>query len=528
MRILLAASSWTETLGHAVRSIAVAEQALAAGHEVAFLAPASYHEWAPAGVTCYATTPKPDFISETQLFFGFHTYEDVMYVSGYGDDKPIRETIEREREVIREFRPDLIWNDEQYTIGASAALEQVEVVSLVTWPLHPDFNKQVEKELPQRNLVLRRMRSAWNRVLTSYGLPPVGHLGELLFDRSQARVAPTSPLLEPELAELAELAKHADLAGPVGMSGQANPASPVGTSGQASPASQVGTSGQASPASPVGLSGQASPADPAGMSGQASPAGPVEMSGQASPAGPVGLSEPAGRPQLAGQGKQAELSGITGPNGTGVHYVGQIAPKGLFAETPSWLDAWCKEPEGTPTVYVYLSSLPIGINTKEAFEALYRGLEATGFRVIFALGKFNEIADSLELPTQSERIRFERFVPGEAVMAKAQLAIFPASHNMLMSALSHNVPCLLFPDMFERSYNAARMAEAGFATVGGEADLTPETIERLARETIARFHATEGEPRRKALLDDLQGRGGARAVLALMERIFAGRRELPV
>jgi|GEM_PF-2839756 len=434
MRILLVASSWTETLGHAVRSIAIAEQCLAVGHEVAFLAPASYHEWAPAGTTCFAAAPKPDFISETQIFFGFHTYEDVMYVSGYGDDQPIRETIEREREVIREFRPDLIWNDEQYTIGASAALEQVGVVSLVTWPLHPDFNKQVEQELPQRNLVLRRLRSAWNRVLAGYGLPPVGHLGELLFDRSQVRIAPTSPLLEPELTALAGL---------------------------------------------------------------------VELTGQAN------LADPAGRANA------------------GVHYVGPIAPKGLFAEPPQWLEIWGREPE-PPTVYVYLSSLPIGINTKEAFEALYRGLDATGFRVIFALGKFNEIADTLELPAHSERIRFERFVPGEAVMARAQLAIFPASHNMLMSALSHNVPCLLFPDMFERSYNAARLAEAGFGTVGSEADLTPETIERLARETMARFRETEGEPRRTALLDDLRGRAGAQAVVGLMERAVAGRSELNV
>ncbi len=403
MKVLFVTSSWTQTLGHIVRSIAVAEELIAAGHQTAFLVSKAYKEWIPEQCEFYEAVPKPDNAEPYYRFDQyFYTYEDVLYVSGHVQEQHLIETIERERHVIYAFCPDIIFNDEQFTIAISAALEKVPLVSVVTWPLHPKFNRHMEKELPQRNLSLRKLRNTWNRILKRYNMEQIGHLCELLFHRSCALVAPTRSMLEPEL-------------------------------------------------------------------------------GQEVPE---------------------------------VHFVGRLAPKSMFRDDPPWLKSWGIQ-EGFshfPTVYVYLSSLPIGVNKKESFELLYRMFEKIQCKVVFGLGKFNDLFDTLPSNSSDGRIRFERFVPGETIMSRAKLAVFPGTHSMSVAAVEYGVPCLILPDLFERRYNAECLSRIGLGEILEENQADKVEIHRLV-ELLLNRKKTE---KIQCIQNDFQSINGSLEVVQLL------------
>lgn len=398
MKVLLVASNWTETLGHAVRSIAVAQSLAARGHTVALLGFPSYREWLPEGARFYPCEALPPPF-EPNVFFGCHTYEDVVYVSGHSDEDHIVRTVERERAVIRAFEPDVIWNDEQFTIGISTVLERVPVVSLATWPLHPEFGREKERELPARGAILRRHRNAWNRARSHYGLAPIRHTGELLFAPGWTLVAPTSAMLEPEL----------------------------------------------------------------------------------------GRHEPR------------------------VHYVGAIEPQGAFGQEPDWLSS----DDRLPLVYVYLSSLPVGVNTRATFDKLHECFEGRPYRVVFALGRFNSLFEHVPRPSEDGYIRFESFVPGPAVMRRARLAIYPATHSMMMSAAASGVPSVLLPDLFERAYNASCLERVGLGRIVSAEDISVAGLRELCEELI---HSPPRSLSAREVQADLAKSGGAEQVARLIER----------
>ncbi|MDK8182162.1 nucleotide disphospho-sugar-binding domain-containing protein [Paenibacillus sp. UMB4589-SE434] len=371
MKVLLVTSNWTETLGHVVRGIAIAEQLTKQGHQAAFLCPKSYRDLLPQQAEWYESAPKPSFTNK--IYFGLHTYEDILFASGHTEPQQIICTVEREREVIQEYVPDIILNDEQFTIGISASLEHVPVASIVTWPLHPNFRSPQEPDIPLRAMMLRRLRGSWNQVLDKYDLQPVLHLSELLFNRSSLLMAPTSPTLEPELA-------------------------------------------------------------------------------------------------------------YQDPH---VHYVGHLAPQGKFAEVPSWMNALDHPEPEQATVFIYLSSLPFGMNTIDSFELLADSYRGTDMQAVFGIGKFNDAAEQQLRRLEGPNIRFERFVPGEAMMGRSQLAIFPGTHSMMVSAAKHGVPCLLFPDFFERAYNASCLERVGLGFICEADGFTSEQIRDLSQQLIS-------------------------------------------
>lgn len=404
MRVLLITSNWTETLGHIVRSAAAAQQLIDEGHEVALLGFPSYREYIPPQVKFFACEPlPPDY--EPSVYFGHHTYEDVVYASGGADEAHIVRTIERERDVIRQYRPDLIFNDEQFTIGLSAAIERVPVMSLVTWPLHPAFNQRMETEIPARSAILRRLRNSWNRVLRRYELPPIQHLSELLFKAGNVLIAPTSPQLEPEL-------QHHE------------------------------------------------------------------------------------------------------PN---VHYVGPMEPAGLFDEEPDWLHA------GTdgelPLVYIYLSSLSVGVNSASTFEKLYECFSGQPYRVVFALGKFNSLPLPMPRISEDGRIRFETFVPGRAVMRAASLAVYPATHSMMMAAIRNQVPSLLLPDLFERVYNAACLTAVGIGKTVSVEDVSVTELRSLCEAMLAMKRNPSDLQAAAYVQADMESLGGTARVVQLMQQM---------
>lgn len=406
MKVLLVTSNWTETLGHAVRSIAIAEQLLMQGHQAAFLCPKSYQEWLPPQAEFFESFPKPDFANKN--YFGLHTYEDIIFTSGHTEPEQIIQTLEREREVIRQFQPDIIINDEQFTIGISSVLERIPVASIVTWPLHPLFQAHLSSEIPLRTAMLHRMRKSWNQVLHMYGLPAVQHLSQLLFDRSDLLLAPTCSMLEPELSAF----------------------------------------------------------------------------------------EPR------------------------VHYVGPLAPKGRFAEVPPWLKAWPAAERDQTTVFIYLSSLPFGMNTVETFELLADSYRGTGFRAVFGIGKFNEAMGEQLTRLAGPNVRFESFVPGEAMMSQSQLAIFPGTHSMMISAAKYGVPSILFPDFFEREYNARCMERAGIGHICRPDEITGERILELSVQLVSR---QEQDPLSLQVQSELNSLGGPKQVVSLLQNWVYGR-----
>ncbi|MFD2670776.1 glycosyltransferase [Marinicrinis sediminis] len=416
MNILLVVSNWSETMGHAVRCTAAAGKLKERGHELAFLGPASYQNWIPEGVQFFASVPKRDYLAEDSPFFGFHTYEDVLYANGHLSDDHLVETVEREREVIRTFKPDCIVSDLQFTISIAAQAEEIPLASMVYWPMHPDFHRHVEQELPQRNIVLKRIRQGWNRVLKRYGQPAINHTSELIYGRSQLLISPTSGILEQEL--------------------------------------------------------------------------------------------PAAQPD--------------------VHMVGQLVPKARFQDRPSWLLQWKEQSliENVPLVFIYLSSLPIGINSREAFQVLYEDLRRSGSRVIFGLGPFNEQMQGFQPEVATDRIRFERFVPGDTAMELSDLAIFPGTHSMMVAAAKYEVTSLSFPDLFERAYNSHCLERAGLGRIGTEQDLRPGAVLELVQTVLDERKAGLSE-RSRSIRNELTAYEQQERFVHLVEKLGSEKRVEP-
>jgi UDP:flavonoid glycosyltransferase YjiC (YdhE family) len=206
-----------------------------------------------------------------------------------------------------------------------------------------------------------------------------------------------------------------------------------------------------------------------------------------------------------------------------INYVGQLVPERMFQDTPEWFASLYRasHEENGLLVYVYLSSLPIGINSKEAFEAICDAFADTPHYVIFGLGKYNEEVVRDISYRDHPRFRFERFVPGESLMERAHMAIFPGTHSMMISAVKHDVPCLIIPDLFERSYNARCMERIGAGTLLEPEAVSPANIRNWAmQQRQGNRTIRSGDHSAKQELQSIDGPG---TVIRTLEELAANK-----
>jgi len=145
------------------------------------------------GFTCY------DFI--TPVTKGnqqdIKSLVDFIEWTGMGDEDFAQRSVLSELEAIRDFKPDAIFSETRLSSIISAKICNVPLMSVASWPCHPDFPANIPD--------YGRHTDIYNKILNEYGLEKVNHLAELLFTRSDLKISPSIPVLEPELSRIPDV-----------------------------------------------------------------------------------------------------------------------------------------------------------------------------------------------------------------------------------------------------------------------------------------------------------------------------------
>lgn len=135
-----------------------------------------------------AACPTPRYAGNTQAI---QNIVDFMQWTGLADANFVEQAVEAEIAAIRDFHPDVIFAEARPSAAISAAATGVPLVTVASWPMHPDF--------PENRMAVEQPLEAFNRQLRRYGLDEIQHMAELLFLRSAMKISPSLPELEPDL-----------------------------------------------------------------------------------------------------------------------------------------------------------------------------------------------------------------------------------------------------------------------------------------------------------------------------------------
>lgn len=116
---------------------------------------------------------------------------DFIRWTGMGEETYLQESIRAELAAIEDFHPDVIFSETRPSASISARLMGIPTVMVAGWPLNPHF--------PGNAVDPYGITDRYNKMLQFYGLEKVSSVTELFYEYADQRIAPTIPLLEPEL-----------------------------------------------------------------------------------------------------------------------------------------------------------------------------------------------------------------------------------------------------------------------------------------------------------------------------------------
>ena len=122
---------------------------------------------------------------------------DFIEWSGMTDENFVQTSVLSEIEAIKDFKPDAIFSETRLSSVISAKICGIPIMSVAAWPRSPDF--------PANVLDYGRHTNVYNKILDQYGLENVNNLAELLYTRSDIKISPSIPDLEPELLQFPDI-----------------------------------------------------------------------------------------------------------------------------------------------------------------------------------------------------------------------------------------------------------------------------------------------------------------------------------
>lgn len=202
MRILITPmAAAVETAGSTTRTRAIAQAALARGHEVAFCAGSDINYRPIDGVKTYDTpVPMPFGLpgwAGKRLFpmanrlgiqsrITIRDFEQVLMMIGALDARQFAADVASVRAAISDFRPDVLLSEHRIAPLAAAQLEGLPSAAIYSTPI-----------AQSRHIVRDGSRSGGVRAaLARLGLPPVSSALDL-YDWASLKIIPSSPELEP-------------------------------------------------------------------------------------------------------------------------------------------------------------------------------------------------------------------------------------------------------------------------------------------------------------------------------------------
>ena len=198
MRLLLIPVAGGVGLGPLANLLAVAESAAKAGHDVAFMAKDA---WAPEvrnlrlpGLSGGYTEPRQDAPPPP------YNLGAVGMRLGWIDDSFIRASIHAECSAIYQFKADVVVTTLQFTAPISAAIMGRPSAAIFSWADGPSFASPLYDSAKSAT----GWEAIYNHILADHGLESIQDVCDLAFMRSELRVAPTIPELQPELVSVPE------------------------------------------------------------------------------------------------------------------------------------------------------------------------------------------------------------------------------------------------------------------------------------------------------------------------------------
>jgi UDP:flavonoid glycosyltransferase YjiC (YdhE family) len=120
---------------------------------------------------------------------------------------------------------------------------------------------------------------------------------------------------------------------------------------------------------------------------------------------------------------------------------------------------------------------------------------------------------SIERPFRIGGVAFYPYVPADEVLPRCAWTICHGGQNTIIQSLYHDVPLLIFPGaIFERRYNALKVAQAGAGLMGEVDEFTVEWL-RAALE-----HQADCANRAATLGERIRSYGGAAAAVEAISR----------
>jgi UDP:flavonoid glycosyltransferase YjiC (YdhE family) len=187
-------------LGSISRCLAMAEVLREQGHQTLFLTNSLSAEHVEGFGFNHLVGAMPLPPSD---FHPMHDLADVAVYLNLTEESYIRQALDREWKAVERFQPDVVVSEFKLTAPITAARAELPLVSTACTPAMPGFRSYLYRGEPRLDHM--DALSGFNKVLNELGQEAIENVAELFYGRSQVKLAPTSPELEPALAEVPDM-----------------------------------------------------------------------------------------------------------------------------------------------------------------------------------------------------------------------------------------------------------------------------------------------------------------------------------
>ncbi|MEJ2715883.1 MAG: hypothetical protein P8182_01900 [Deltaproteobacteria bacterium] len=187
-------------IGTITRCLAIADHVRRYGHEAFFLTNGEGAKYVSEGGFPFMEGVVPD---PPGPHHPIHNLSDAAVFLNLTREAYLRRTLESEERAIDRFQPDVLVSEFKLTAPITAAHVGLPVVSTACSPADPRF---VSPLFPEKwGTCHAEAISGFNRILAERGLEPIQDVAELFFTRSDIKIAPTVPEIEPLLSDVPDL-----------------------------------------------------------------------------------------------------------------------------------------------------------------------------------------------------------------------------------------------------------------------------------------------------------------------------------
>lgn len=177
-------------MGPLMDCLAVADEVRKLGHKVGFLCRDRFYKIAKTeGYSVYPVI-SPKAPRRINRLFDL----DFPFFQGLNDEVLVKKTIQNELVAIQKFKPDVIFTWLQFTAYISAKTTDTPIASVARWTGHSGFTSDL---LDGGHFPVSRCTPLFNYFLEKFDLPKIDDIWELDFVRSDLKVVPGIPDLEP-------------------------------------------------------------------------------------------------------------------------------------------------------------------------------------------------------------------------------------------------------------------------------------------------------------------------------------------